>query len=432
MEKEIKNLLKFVSKNRNIPIEKIYREISYNDEPKVYSFTAELRNTAKITDGFSADKFAGGCSFSKEKALLKTLGEALERYNLSIYKEENLVWNNYNNLKKEKIDPQTFMFFSKNDFRTKPKFKLYTNKNNKLNWIKGFSLTKKKEVFIPAQLVFVPYRFKQKESVIRFPITTGAACYNSLNEAILRGLLEVIERDAFMIYYLNKISPNIIDIENCNDETFKKIAFSIKKYNLELYVLDISTDVPVYSILTIVIDRTGLGPAISLGMKSSLDLKEAIIGAIEELFHSRFWIRDIMSKKELKEYKKIWKRKHYISNLRDRGILWAKPKMIDKINFFFEGRKVLIENLIPRKIQNLNSLLGWFRKQNIEVVYVDVTIPSIKKEKFNIVKVLVSYFQPLYLDEKFPYWQGERLKNIPRKLGFNVSGKLNRFPHPFL
>ena len=196
--------------------------------------------------------------------------------------------------------------------------------------------------------------------------------------------------------------------------------------------MDISTDVPVYSILTIVIDRTGLGPAISLGMKSSLDLKEAIVGAIEELFHSRFWIRDIMSKKELKEYKKIWKRKHYISNLRDRGILWAKPKMIDKINFFFEGRKVLIENLIPRKIQNLNSLLGWFRKQNIEVVYVDVTIPSIKKEKFNIVKVLVSYFQPLYLDEKFPYWQGERLKNIPRKLGFNVSGKLNRFPHPFL
>lgn len=430
-KKEIKKLLSFIGKDRNLPIEKVYQEIAYNDEPKIYSFTAELKNTAEFTDGFSVDKFAGGCSLSKEKALLKTLGEVLERYSLSIYRKKNFNWNNYNNLEGEKIDPQNFVFFSQKYFHAKPKFKSYVNKNDELNWTKGFSLTQKEEILIPAQLIFVPYRFEQKEPVIRFPITTGAACYSSLKGAILRGLLEVIERDAFMIYYLNKLSPNIINIENCSDELLKKIAFSIKKYNLELYVLDISTDVPVYSILTIIIDKTGLGPAISLGMKSDLSLKNAILGAIDEAFQSRPWIRTILLKKKLKIKKEIQKRK-YLYNLEERGVFWSKIQMINKIKIFLSGKKISIENLSLKKTKNLDTLLKWFKKENIEVIYKDVTTSNIKKEKIHIVKVLVPTFQPLYLDERFPYWKGKRLREVPPKLGFNSLKTVNQFPHPFL
>jgi ribosomal protein S12 methylthiotransferase accessory factor len=427
----IKNLLK-VAKSEKI-LNAIYLNDSYNDEPKLFSFSSVLKIKNQSINKSSLDNIITGVSFIKETALLKTLGEALERYNLSIYQEKNFIWNSYNSLKGKRIDPQKFISFSKKDFHAKPKFNLYTSKNDELNWMKGFSLTKKEEILIPAQLVFVPYYFTTKEPVIRFPITTGAACYNSLKGAILRGLLEVIERDAFMIFYLNKLSPPIINIQNSQDKLLEKIFSSIKRYKLELYILDISTDVPVYSILAIVIDKTGFGPAISLGMKSDLYIKNAIIGAIEESFHSRFWIKDIMIQKKIKSlWMEIQKKKDYISDLKERGIIWSELQMINKINFFFKGKKVLLKKTSSTKTENLDSLLKWFTKQNIEVLYVNITPARLEREKIYVVKVIIPQFQPLYLDERFPYWEGKRLKEIPQKLGLKPLKKVYKFPHPFL
>jgi ribosomal protein S12 methylthiotransferase accessory factor len=246
-------------------------------------------------------------------------------------------------------------------------------------------------------------------------------------------LLEVIERDAFMIFYLNKLSPPIINIQNSQDKLLEKIFSSIKRYKLELYILDISTDVPVYSILAIVIDKTGFGPAISLGMKSDLYIKNAIIGAIEESFHSRFWIKDIMIQKKIKSlWMEIQKKKDYISDLKERGIIWSELQMINKINFFFKGKKVLLKKTSSTKTENLDSLLKWFTKQNIEVLYVNITPARLEREKIYVVKVIIPQFQPLYLDERFPYWEGKRLKEIPQKLGLKLLKKVYKFPHPFL
>ncbi|MDD5485476.1 MAG: YcaO-like family protein [Methanocellales archaeon] len=411
-------------------INRIYQTTFYNDEPKVYSFSAQLRNTSKITDGFSVDKFAGGSSFSKDKALMKAIGEALERHSLSIYREGSFVWDSYSNLKEKAINPENFIF--PYEFKIKSEFKLYNSENNKLNWIKGYSLTQDEDVFVPAQLVFVPYRYKKNEPVIQFPISTGAASYSFLKGAILEGLLEVIERDAFMIYYLNKISPKIVDIENSGNKMFEEIISSIKRYNLELYILDISTEVPVYSILAIIIDRTGLGPAISLGMKSDLSIKNAIIGSVEEAFHGRFWIRSEMIKKGPKVIKEIYERRYFISDIKERGLLWSGLQMIDKIKFFLEGGSVLFKNFPNRKNKNLNTLLDYFKEENVEILYVDVTPPNLERRKIYTVKVLIPQFQPLYLDERFPYWKGKRLEEVPKKLGFMPLRVVNKFPHPFL
>jgi len=407
-------------------VKTIYQNEFYTDEPKIFSYTALPKNKNHF------DNITTGVSFSKERALIKTLGESIERYILANW-QGHLFWRSCRDLKEKAINPKEFVSFS--HYRISPKFKLYKNENNKLKWIKGFLLTERKNIFVPAQLVFVPYRFDPKEPVIRFPITTGAACHDSLEKAILTGLLEVIERDAFMIFYLNELSPSIINLRKSQNKILTKIIDSIERYQLEFYVLDISTDVPVYSILAIIIDKTGMGPAISLGLRSDLNIHCAIVGAIEEAFHSRFWIKEIMIKEgeKLKNFKKeIQKKKYYISDLKERGILWSDLRMINKIKFLFNGRKVLLKNLPIKKTKNLNTLLKWFKKENMKVIYVDLTPSNLKNKKIYVVKVLVPEFQPLYLDERFPYWEGKRLKEIPQKLRFIPCKNINKFPHPFL
>lgn len=433
--KRTKKFLDFVNviNINNRLIKEVYEDTFYNDEPKVYSFTAQLKSTTKFTDGFSVQKLTGGCSFIKERAFLKTIGEALERYSLSIYKEKKFLRDNYNNLQRKNsnsVNPHDFYFFSIKDFRQRPNFIFSFNEKTNFSWIEGYSLTRKRKTLIPAQLVFVPYLFKG-EPVIRFPISTGAACYSSLNGAISNGLLEVIERDAFMICYLNKLSRDIIDIRNSKDKELKKIIFKIERYNLKVYVLDISSDVPIYSILVIITDKTGIGPAISCGLKSDFNIRKAIIGAIEESLHVRRWVRDLMAEKKQK-INKIQKRKYLISNTEERSMFWSSPEMINKIKFFLKGKKVLINKIPPKEDRNLDMLLRWFRKKKIDVIYVNLDVFGLRQGNINIVKILTTHLQPLYLDERFPYWKGNRLKEVPCELGFKPLKELNKFPHSFL
>ena len=410
--------------------QKIRKFPFYNDEPKCFSFSVQWTDHNDLS-GYNS---AGGCSFSRKTALIRALGETFERYTLSTYQDNTSLWSNYNNLKKlhkRVLNPKDILSFSY--FKTKPNFEIYKNEFDMLEWTEGVSLTQQgKSVLIPAQLISVPYKFKPKEPVIRFPITTGAACYSSLRGAILNGLLEVIERDAFMISYLNKLSRNIINVTRSHDRDIKTILSSIKKYNLELYILDISTDVPVYSILAIIIDRTGLGPAVSLGMKSALGIKKAIIGAVEESIHGRFWIREALLQTKKTKIRRIQKKRYYLADIKERGILWSDPKMINKINFFFSGKHIQLTSLLSKKANSLEDVLKWFKKHNIEVIYKDITLPEIRKQGIYVVKVIIPQFQPLYLDEAFPYQTGERLKNVPLKLGLNPLQKIYKFPHPFL
>lgn len=428
---EKKNIVKLltIAKKENI-IGRIQQDIYYyNDEPKIPSFTVEIKYRSFSTYGFTMEKFRRYSSFSKERCLLKTLGESIERYSLNIYYKKDFLWDSYENLKDKAIDPKKFISFSES--RIKPTFKIYNNDREKLNWTKGFCFNNDKDIFIPAQLVYLPYKFKKGEPIINFSISTGAACYNSLKGAILTGLLEVIERDAFMVNYLNEFSRNIIDINKSKEEIFQKIIYQTERYNLKLYILDISTDVPVYSILAILIDETGLGPALSVGTKSDLNIRDCIVGAVEECFQVRPWIREMMIKKEIKGIKKVKKKRDYLFEKVERGLLWSTSDMIKKIDFFLKGKKVPINNFYPVKTKNLDALLNWFKKEKKEVFYIDVTPFNLRRKIF-VVKVLVPQFQPLYLDERFPSWAKERLREVPIKIGLRPLRNINKFPHPFL
>jgi len=428
MNKSIVKLLN-IAKKENI-IRGIQQDIYYfHDEPRIPSFNIELKYRSFSTPGFEMERLRRYSAFSAERCLLKALGEAIERYSLSIYRREEFLWDNYKHLNKKAIDPRRFASFS--ELRIKPWFKIYNNYGENLNWTKAKCLNSQQDILVPAQLVYLPYRFKKNESVIYFSISTGTALFTSLNKAILTGLLETIERDAFMINYLNKLSRNIIDIRRIRDQIFKRIISLTERYNLNLYILDISTDVPVYSILAILIDETGLGPAVSIGAKADLNIKDAIVGATEECFQVRPWIKGEMVRQGIKAIKKAKSDKYHVSRIVNRGLLWSTPDMINKIDFFLKGKKLSINDIRPRRAKDLYSPLGWFRKKKIDVIYVDVTPANLQNKVF-AVKVMVLEFQPLYLDERYPSWVRKRLEEVPVRVGFKPLKKINRFPHPFL
>lgn len=408
------------------------RIIPYPDEPQFWEYEVKFFSKKER----EKPRYSGGLSWVREKALMKALGEAMERFCLASFNENKFRFASYADLKKDGcvLNPAEVVSFSANQQKILPKKYLF-NENSRFKWVKGYSLSALRPVWIPAQLVFVPYEPKE-EPEIRRPISTGAACWTSLAGAIYRGICEIIERDGYMITYLNKLKRAWIKITNTQNPALKEISRAFRRYKLELYLIETTTDIPIPSFMAIIIDRTGVGPAVIVGLRASLHPEEAVVGAIEEAQHIRNWIRGKMTKNS---YTRIVQKKN-ITKAGERSILWSKIDKIAKLNFLlktpnFKNLSEISNCSSANSVDNLKTALSFFNNANLEVLYVDITQPEIEAIGFKVAKVIIPKMHPLYIQEPPAYRGGERLYRVPKILGFSKKETqeevLNDFPHPF-
>lgn len=417
-------------------IDSFYQPALYSDEPKLWSYSAKIADVSNVSSCGCQIGYSGGASFDKEKAMVKALGEAVERYCLGVYQESNLILASYKDVKSESIALEEVTSFSKNQLKQSNFSNCVWNSADTFHWVKSFSIFDGKEVLVPAQLVFVPYHMKD-EKIIRLPISTGGACGLSKEECLLRGILEVIERDAFMIHYLSNTCGLLVNIDN--DSRLRKIKDYFLRYRLELYLVSLPTDLEVYTFLALLIDRTGVGPAISAGLKSGIDPFVTAIGAIEECWHSRPWIRDDLNKSPNLE--KIFRNAKKMVDAKERGLYWSSIDMISYVdNWINRDSSLDFNDLKPLVADSLHLqidyILNVLKNKNYSVYYVDLTRDEVARHGFKTLKVIIPSLQPLYLDEPFPYWGGSRIYEIPYKIGLQSrvirESDLNTIPHFFL
>ncbi len=423
----IEKASQFINANSGI-IKGIYRDASYNDEPKLYSYAVYFRD--KYSGVKNEDAVASGVSLNKKRALLKVLGETIERYLLSTNNNKKFIHKSYKELISDGESPLNLNDVTQVlDRRIRPQDTLST----KLHWLKGKSLLSNKDILVPAQLIYVPYVYEQAEVVLRRSISTGAAAGSSLGEALYRGICEIVERDAFMISYLNMLPSPRIEFSSMKDKKFNNIFKMFNRYKLELVVLDITTDLEIPVFAAITLDRTGLGPAVSVGLKAGFNLKETIIGAIEESLMVRFGTRDQIAFESQKN-----KGKKMVSDIKDRVNFWLSPSSIENLNFWLKSKNVKKINIkySDHEESILKKTINILKKRKLESVYVDITDDKAKKYGFTVLKAIIPQLHPLYLDERCPYLDGDRLYKTPVEMGFLQKAKtrnhLNKIPHPFL
>lgn len=420
---------KFVVDNPKI-IKSLFKIKNYNDEPQLYQYCSQFID--KQSQKLSKESIASGTSFNKNRALLKLLGETIERYALGINSNKNFIYKSFNQI----VSSQK-MAYDPNKLAAFPLYKRGVKvdlSDTKLHWIEGKSLVTNKNTFIPAQLVFVPYLHQRSEFILQMPMSTGAAAGESLTDAIYRGVCEVIERDSFMIHYFNEINSPKINLNSIKNRYFHKIKHILERYNLKLYVNDITTDIDIPAVISILIDQTGKGPAVSVGLKAGFNIVEDIIGSIEEALMVRSWVRD-----EFIYLKPKYKKNKLIRTIEDRANFWFPKDTIKYLSFWLKNNN----KIKPRYFLGLKStedklseIIKILKKKQIDIIYVDLTYPDVKSSGAKVVKVIIPALQPLFLDDKYPYFSFDRLYQTPVKMGlFNKikeRDELNKIPHPFL
>ena len=163
--------------------------ITHLDRLRIPNYTVTLPGTEDSIWVYS------GKGPTKSDAKASALMEAVERFSsLSATNNRYFVQGSYFDISKSfenVLHPHEVM---------EPVIHSYHDKNSILDFIPGFDLISRKEILIPAQLVFSRYS-SRLPAVCAFPYshTNGLASGNVLEEAVCQALCEVIERDAVSI-----------------------------------------------------------------------------------------------------------------------------------------------------------------------------------------------------------------------------------------
>ena len=112
--------------------------------------------------------------------------------------------------------------------------------------------------------------------------SNGCAAGNTLEEAILQGLLELIERDACGLTWYTRARRPTIDLDRFDGEPFAPVLEAFAARGRALHVLDLRTDTEVPVALAVAFDRDdGLATRFALGCH--LDPRIAVSRALSEL-----------------------------------------------------------------------------------------------------------------------------------------------------
>jgi ribosomal protein S12 methylthiotransferase accessory factor len=405
------------------------------DEPNIVHYVAELTDISFFSSQ-SPPQSCGGAALTRNLAIVRARGEALERYCLSIYDLGNLVHGSLKELKGDAMDPRRFVLFSETQYsRENFPFSRFSE-NAKMNWIWGYSLTEKRPVLVPACFAFVTYNFTIPEEFITVPISTGAACGDTTEEAILKGIYEVVERDAFMIMWLNKLSLPQLLLSSDEISSFSLLQHALDRFsntNLELHINHITLDIRIPTFLTTIVDRSGKGPAVAIGSASNVNPELAAVKSIIEAAQTRLAVKQLM---QLEKSRKQGQKVHMKLTGGDKWLLfYSKLDKLPKMKFVTQSPMIDIGKTMGMSSDStqLKSILELFREKNLEVIAVDITTPDISEVGFHVVKVLVTEMQPLHF---YPFYHlgGRRLYEVPYNLGLKHDSekmKMHIYPHPF-
>lgn len=407
----------------------------FYDEPKFWQYSTSINSNFVKHDSKNFHSVSSGTSLSLQKlAVFKCLCETIERYCNHVYKNSFSAFiGSHKETGSKGIDPRSIVSFSEKQLEEDKFKKFRLSENSKFSWTEMTSLIDGKEILVPSQLIYLSYPFIPGEPTIYPSISTGAAGGSCLSAAIIRGIYEIIERDAFLIFYLNKLEPQRIELESIPDKRIQAAVKIQERYSLEIVSLDIATDINVPTFASIAVDRTGIGKAVSVGLKSSPDAIDALAGSINEALHTRTWIRQ-----EREKHPKEIKSSDLLVNteMKTRGLLWYPKRRIEDLDFWINTskRKIALKKSKLSSGQQLQRLKSIFEKLNYDVLFKDITLESFKNLDYFIVKVAIPQMQPLYLNENYKLLGGKRLYEVPGKLGYanKKEEELNNFPHPFL
>lgn len=271
------------------------------DGPPVFS----TRINGPLGSVFHREALAGrplavaGKGMSPSQSRAGCLAEAVERYSACCQGDEPRLTATAAELGKAAIPPETVLLFSRAQYRNREEWNRHharehavtevSEPDTSLDWIPSWSITANEIRYLPASYCFIDYPFAHDQ---RFCVgdSNGCAAGNTVEEAILQGFLELVERDAVAIWWHNRLRRPARDLESFGDPSLAASAARMRALGRTVSVFDLTHDlrIPVFA----AVSATKAGEDLTIGSGAHLDPRLALTRAIAEVHQSLAWPRE--------------------------------------------------------------------------------------------------------------------------------------------
>jgi ribosomal protein S12 methylthiotransferase accessory factor len=232
---------------------------------------------------------AAGKGMSPAQARASCIAEALERYALAWQGDEPHRRARLADLGDDALDPRRLLLFSEAQYAAREAWNAAHDAFNRvrerfeperpIDWSPAWSVTHDALRWLPTRYCYMRYEDGTDHAFCAAD-TNGCAAGATLEEAILQGLLELIERDACALWWYNRAARPAIDLDTIDEPFLRHAIRHYRAMGRELWVLDLTTDLGIP--VAVALSHDGQGRRIHLGLGCALDRKAAALRAVSE------------------------------------------------------------------------------------------------------------------------------------------------------
>jgi ribosomal protein S12 methylthiotransferase accessory factor len=399
--------------------------------------------TAPVTGSVFVRGYAGlldvtwsgqGNSFAGSRSL--ALLEGLERYAGTHRRRPNTpVLGSYRELAADALDPASCGLYADEVYRDDPLATAY-HPDHRLPWWWGWSLRDQRPILVPQRLCH--YSSGAPDDGFIFGTSSGCATGGSLTEAVHFGLLELIERDAFLLGWYGNARLTEIDLASCRGRRIRALVdrAGLQGYDVHAFDNRIDLDVPVVTGLAV--RRDGGPGTLSFAAGASLDPETAIEAALSEVCTYIPHLPRLVSRRRV-ELTAMARDYRLIRSLADHSALFGLPRMRSHADGYLHPPAVgSVADVYPHGTPPTRDLLADLRHVVTElvdaghdVIVVDQTTPEQARYGLHTVATLAPGLLPIDFG-----WARQRALRMPRlgaafqRAGLPFTGP-RPVPHPF-
>lgn len=245
------------------------------------------RNEVPRTNVF--DKVCAGKGRSAEQSKASALCEALERWSGVYQGDEARVRASQEELGPAALGLGDLLAFSRAQYQTRstradanPRERVseIVPSTTRIDWTPAWSLTHNERRYVPLGYCYSEVPGDAGAAFCQ-PCGNGVAAGTCLEEALLQGLLELVERDAAGIWWYNRLCRPEIDLESFGDGYFAALRTDYARLGWRVWTLDLTHDLGIATCVALAHEPNA--DRFAIGFGCHLDPRLAVQRALTEL-----------------------------------------------------------------------------------------------------------------------------------------------------
>jgi oxazoline/thiazoline synthase len=249
-----------------------------------HNFSGPARSVNELRAGLRNGSFGKGSTAEQGEA--SALMEAIERYSGIFQGDEIRVTRRFTDFPAgDAIFPNDVLLFSEAQLATNnpeeppPWTPPLFDPSAKIEWSPVWSLRDGRFKYLPTTILYFFYRGEGEF----LADSNGCAAGNTLEEAIVQGFLELVERDAYAIWWYNRLQRAEVDVGQLDDTYVRELRHQLAETGRRLWVLDVSSDLAIPSFIAITHWVHDSRENIEFGSGAHFDSRIALLRALTEV-----------------------------------------------------------------------------------------------------------------------------------------------------